>query len=145
MNKIKNYKFFFQFLSPKRKFLAIVKYPQLKELEKRFRVYLGSATSNKKRPCIFWKHSDNNNEYYKIVFLTSSRKTPLSVNLEFCYDKKKRCGKGFVFYSNSYVFQTPDGKFLVIKLKGEELLSEFINCGACEDLEFLEKIEFKEF
>ncbi len=142
MKKFKDCRLFFKLLSPKRKFLAIIKYPQLKELEKRFKVYLGSATPNKKRPCIFWKHSNDSEEYYTIVFLTSSRRTPLSVNLKLCYEKEKRCGKGFIFYPNSYVFQTPDKEFLGIKLKSKELLKEFINCGPCEDLDFLEEIRF---
>ncbi len=139
MKKFKDCRLFFKLLSPKRKFLAIIKYPQLKELEKRFKVYLGSANPNKKRPCIFWKNGDTSKETSTLIFLTASKKTSYLVNLNFCYEKKKRCN--FPFYSNSYVFETPNKRPFGIKLKGREFIEELINCGACENLDFLEEIK----
>lgn len=145
MKQIKNYKFFFQFLSPNRKFLALVLYPQLKYLEKIYKIYLGSAKENKKRPCIFWKDLQDSGEFFKVVFLTHSKPSSALINLNFCKEKEKRCGKGFYFYHNSFVFSTPDRKFLCIKLKDTALISEFVNCGPCENLEILENFNFVEF
>ncbi|PMP94380.1 MAG: hypothetical protein C0169_06590, partial [Thermodesulfobacterium geofontis] len=141
----KNYRFFFQFLPLNRKFLALVLYPQLQYLENTLKVYLGTAKEGKKRPCIFWKVSEDSKEFFKLVFLTQSKKTSVFINLKMCYEKEKRCGRGFVFYPNAFVFETPDKGPLAIKIKDKELLGEFINCGACEDLEVLEELKAKEF
>jgi hypothetical protein len=140
MKKIKDFPLFFKLLQENRKVLAIVKCPDLKELEERLGISLGASKPNKIRPCIFWKTNKNGNELFKLIFLTSSQKTYVSIDLNLCKEKNKRCGN-FVFYPTVYVFQTPDGKILLITLKSPELLSNFVNCGPCENLENLEQLE----
>jgi len=79
--------------------------------------------------------------HYRTLF-TSSRQMSIPINLNFCFQKNKNCSS-YYFYSNSYVFQTPDNKILLFKLKSPELLAEFTNCGPCENLEILENIKYK--
>jgi hypothetical protein len=143
--KLKTYRLFFQVLSPNRKFLALILHPQLQYLERALNIYLGSAKPGKIRPCIFWKVSRDSQEYYKLVFLTHSRKSPVSINLGFCHEKEKRCEKKFFFYPNSFVLETPDKEILAFKFKDKELLGEFINCGPCDNLEILDNLNTKEF
>uniref|UniRef100_A0A7V4JQX3 Uncharacterized protein n=1 Tax=Thermodesulfobacterium geofontis TaxID=1295609 RepID=A0A7V4JQX3_9BACT len=140
MKKTKDSEFFFKLLPKGRKFLAFIRYPHFKELEKKFPIYIGSSKSNKTRPCIFWKTNEEAKEFYKLIFLISSKQIPITINLALCPERNKNCSD-YHFYFNSYVFQTLDHKILLFKLKLPEILDEFINCGSYKNLEIFKNIE----
>ncbi len=112
---IANFPFFFQFLREGDKHLVLVGSSELKKIEDRFCVSLGTSKPNKIRPAIFWK-SRSTKDTYHVVFLTASKKTAISINLDLCKDKKRHC-KNFMFYTNSFVFQSSDGRLFVSYLK----------------------------
>lgn len=141
--KIVNFPLFFQFLKEGDKHLVLVGSSELKKIEDRFCVSLGTSKPNKIRPAIFWK-SRSIKEAYHVVFLTASKKTAVRVNLDLCEDKKRHC-KDFVFYMNSFVFQKSEGRFFCILLKTISLISNFYYCGKCKDLEVLDELPFFEF
>ncbi|QER42713.1 hypothetical protein F1847_08145 [Thermodesulfobacterium sp. TA1] len=141
MKKIKALPLFFELNQPFRKHLGLIPNTLLKKLDKVYNC-LGSSNPKKIRPCIFWKEAETG--YYKLVFLTASYISPLKIDLSLCFQKQKICSK-FPFYNTSYVI-SPLGKPLCISLKSpEDLLSDFIYCGSCEDLEILDTLIVNHF
>ncbi|MDK2861544.1 MAG: hypothetical protein PWP33_747 [Thermodesulfobacterium sp.] len=143
MKRIGSLQNFITVLPSNEKFLVLIDYPQLIDLEKLLKVKLGVTNEKKKRPAILWKEAEESKEFFYLVFLTASKKTSVSVDLDFCPNKNSLCKK-FWFYRNSYVFQTLDQKLLAVKIKDVALISKIIYCGFCEDLDHLNKMNFIE-
>jgi len=137
MKKIKDFPFFFLLNPPLRKHLAIVPNPVLKKFDEAF-YCLGSHIKNKARPCIFWKTTHEGN-FYKIVFLTSSRFSPLEIDLSLCTEKTKRCPK-LQFYPKSFLIFYYHKPFSITLKDPAEQLANLIYCGPCENLDELDEI-----
>jgi hypothetical protein len=138
--KVTPYKLFFKLNSGDYKHLAIVPNRILRKFDEIAGGCLGSHISRKIRPCIFWKSKENSKECYKIVFLTTSRFTPIAVDLNNCVSLEKNCPY-FKFSPKSYViFSSPENPVCLILKSPKEQLEGVIHCGICRDLEFLDKL-----
>jgi hypothetical protein len=120
------------------KILALVLHEDLKRFDEKVGGYLGSH-KRKIRPCIYWKTKEGSQDFYKIVFLTSSRFTPISIDLSRCQSIKKNCS-WFHFTPRSFVIFSPQKAPICLTLKSQEVLRKLIYCGVCENLEILDKL-----
>ncbi|GAB6065984.1 hypothetical protein JCM9492_10760 [Aquifex pyrophilus] len=119
------------------KFLGVIKFENLKFLEELLNTDLGirgrlekGEEPRRKRPFIGWYISG---EELKLVFLTRRKQNP-HVNLRLC----KRCPN---LYEDTYIFRDRKRSFVGYILKSNTL-KDFILCGSCEDLEYLESLRF---
>jgi hypothetical protein len=121
------------------KVLAIVPHQMLKRLDEKVGGHLGSH-KRKVRPCLYWKTKEEGLDHYKIVFLTSSRITPICIDLSQCESVKKHCS-WFHFTPRSFVIFDPLNGPVCLTLKEPEFqLTNLTYCGLCVNLESLDKL-----
>jgi len=121
------------------KILALVPSDVLKRFDEKVGGHLGSH-KRRIRPCIYWKTKEEAQDFYKIVFLTSSRVTPISIDLSRCESIKKNCS-WFHFAPRSFVIFDPLNGPICLTLKEPEFqLTNLTYCGLCVDLESLDKL-----
>ncbi|MDW8095026.1 MAG: hypothetical protein RMI63_08420 [Caldimicrobium sp.] len=143
MKKLKSLSLFPNLWIEGRKYLLVVPFKELENFEKRYNIYLGTKRKNKLRPALFWRDSFKEDSPIKLIFFTSSKVSPVKVDLSLCISKSKLCQK-FSFDPVSFVFQDKEGRYLCFKLKTVELIEKAYFCGSCEDLEFLDKLNYRE-
>lgn len=135
---------FTKFLQKDEKFLILVEKRELVKFEREKGIYLGSESSfNKVRPALLIISANEEQIYFKLLFLTASKIGQIAIDLNLCPQKTKLCSK-FPFYPRSYLFAERRLGYFCIKLKTMELLEKVHYCGRCENLEELEKIPLVE-
>jgi len=119
-----------------KKFLGYIEREQLKHLERLLNTDLGVYTKNRqKRPFIAWYDWFGK---LKVVFLTLSTNEK-SVNLRLCKKENSECNESLE--DVSYVFyDRTRKKYAGYTFKGE--IFEYVYCGYCENLQFLENLNF---
>lgn len=132
MEKLGKRPLFFDLCMPGQKHLAVAEATLLSEFERESGCALGISHPAKKRPCIFWKTPENSKKYFEILFLTSSRLTPLAVDLSLCRRKEKDCRR-FPFREVCFGFFDKSGKLAMFPIKRLELVKRLYYCGPCEE------------
>lgn len=121
------------------KFLGIVRYDSLKYLEELLNTDLGvkirvlaGEDPRKARPFIGWVSGG----FITIVFLTANRKR-IKIDMSFCKKLDEECKW---IKERCYVLEDwRRGGVFRYKLR-EELLEDYVLCGRCDDLDFLEEL-----
>jgi len=122
------------------KFLGFVKYENLKHLERILDTDLGvevrrlaGEDPRKARPFIGWYSGD----HITLVFLTKKKKS-IEVDTELCKKLSEDCRW---IEGRCYVLEDwKRGGFYKFTLR-RELLGDYVLCGRCEDLDFLENLK----
>ncbi|HID66408.1 MAG TPA: hypothetical protein EYP32_06325 [Aquificaceae bacterium] len=120
----------------RRKFLGYIEGETLKFLEELLKTDLGVQTKERRRrPFVAWYDFNT----LKVVFLTQTNKKK-HVNLKLCEKYNPECNW---IKENSYVFQDRKRGYAGYSFK--EPVFDYVYCGECKDLDFLEELNFYTF